>query len=292
MPPRRRSPSTCLVPRRDGGRPRGAPARAPVARRAIPVGWSARARRARGLGHDLRVAIRPRLPGWRGATTSGFRFGRGPSSDSRRSAPRPMVTLGAPRLPRRHFGATNRHGAPLPPPPARGAVLGLRVIAGGGAPGATVRPPLRGFVRRQIRARLPAPRQARLRRARPGRRARIASRRRCPTPLGLRARALRPTNRRDAMRRCCRFGACMSRAMPKFGATATACPNQLLPSPQERPLQISFQAGDGRFKSIALIEHFLDPLYCEMRFSGSYLSRNRCIEFIPASTLYVFVNSK
>jgi hypothetical protein len=65
---------------------------------------------------------------------------------------------------------------------------------------------LRGFVRRQIRARLTALGQARFR-ARPVRRARIATRLCCPTPLGLRAYALQPTNRGEAMPRPSRFGA-------------------------------------------------------------------------------------
>jgi len=53
----------------------------------------------------------------------------------------------------------------------------------------------------------PARRQARQARP-PGRRARIANRWRNPTPLGLRARALRPTNRREAMPRYRRFALC------------------------------------------------------------------------------------
>ena len=70
--------------------------------------------------------------------------------------------------------------------------------------GATAPHSLRGFVRRQIRARLPARGQARFR-ARPGRRARITSRRSRRHPLGFRAHALPPTNRGEAVPRLLRF---------------------------------------------------------------------------------------
>ena len=75
------------------------------------------------------------------------------------------------------------------------------------ASNATAPSSLRGFVRRQIRARLPALGQARFR-AYP-RQARADYEPTVPAapPLGFRAHALQPTNRRDAVRRLCRFGA-------------------------------------------------------------------------------------
>ena len=71
------------------------------------------------------------------------------------------------------------------------------------APPDVVAASLRGSVRRRIRARLPAPGR---RDSAPAQAAARGSATDGPgrTPLGLRARALRPTPRRDAMRRLCR----------------------------------------------------------------------------------------